>query len=132
MVRILASGFLGLALLLVPIGAQAQGVVYTDDGVPSDYRPGSHPVWTQTAAFSGTASRRTEPFTVTTAPWRARFTTFNRGTYLSVYDADTERSVATTYEHSMGEQTLSFLTPGRYYLRTYGTDTWIVTIEEMR
>lgn len=130
--RTITGGLVGLALLLAPLSAHAQGVVYGDDAPISDYRPGSHQVWTATREFQEASSRKTDTFTVTTAPWRLRLTTFNYATGVDVYDADTGTMIGSTWEHRRGEHVLNFRTPGRYYLRTYGYGAWLITIEELR
>jgi len=132
--RLITGGLVGLALVLSPISVQAQtpGVVVVADDTASEYRPGSHQVWTQTNALVGTGSTRSELFTVTTAPWHFKWNPIQRGAGVVVYDARTDQRVLSLYGTSSTPLLAPLLTPGTYYLRTYGTGTWTAETQELR
>jgi len=132
--HLISGGLIGLALVLSPITAQAQSatVVVGIDDTPAEYRPGSHQVWTQTNALVGTGSTRSESFTVTTAPWHFKWNPIQHGAGVVVYDARTDQRVVSLYGTNSTPLLAPLLTPGTYYLRTYGSGMWTAETQELR
>lgn len=132
--RLITGGLVGLALMLSPVQAQAQtpGVVVVAEDAASEYQPGSHQVWTETNALVGTGAVRSEAFTVTTAPWHFQWSPTQRGAGVVVYDARTDQRVLSLSGQGATPLLAPLLTPGTYYLRTYGPGLWTAATRELR